>query len=812
MGTWSVVLPEWTINIFTDPQFGLPDPDTQWAIAGPNAPPDDVTRSTATQFYGTGSALFTMAGASLDLTETITVLNEPYTMTWLIRRAAGGVVTDAIAQAHFDTANVNWTSITHVRNGWYRCVHTATATAGARAFGVHCLESGLQGDGAQLERLGYRTTYCDGEQLGCEWLGGRHASISQRSALETRGGTRVDLQNYELYVRDSLGAGMAPVQNVVQRYGQQPGGVHKRQDVLPRTLTLVGAVIGADRAGLHAYRESLIDALKLDRSPTGLPVRLWYDNGTTQVYIDAQYDAGLDLGRTTGTGTERIGIRLIADDPNFYQEGEFSTLLDTTDPATLHYITARLKETGQWDDVGLANPPGAGGLIYAIKYNPVDGRVYIGGSFTNFNQTGTGIDYAVAYDPPTDTWIRLGAANAIGATVRAIAIASNGDVYIGGDFVNLGGAAGDHVAYWDISAGAWVPVAGGGVNTVYALAFGLDGTLYIGGSLLNWGGLGANYAVKYPIGGPYTVMDAGNELNNSCTEIATHIDGDIYLVGDFTQFGANVCNYWCRYDLTDYQIVDAGLDAAVQAIAIDGVGAIYLGGSFSLGGGGPADYIVKYERQFIALGVGVNAAVWSINIGPDGLVFAGGAFTAAGGLALANRAAKWNRYAWAHLDVDLPGAPTVHVIETCRPDPVIGQNYDLWLGFDTTGAATLAGSAAITPAGTRTIYPSRILIDRAGGTSARLETIRNETIGRELLFNKDLLDGEEVTIRLEPGHRSMESDFFGKRWETLPASDVADFYLLPQANRITAYVGNVGGGAVVTGYLVYRQAEWSIDD
>ena len=812
MGTWKVTIPEATTNIFADSQFGLADPDTQWTIAGPNAPPDDVTRSTTYQFFGTGCALFTMAGASLDLTETPTVVNDVYTMSWRIRRAAGGVVTNATAQAHFDTANANWDSITALRDGWYLCVITDTATAGARAFGIHCLETGLLCDGAQLEYKPYPTTYCDGDQLGCYWELGPHSSSSTRSALETRGGVKVDLEDYELYVRDSLGAGMPQVQNILTRYGQQPGAVFQRQSVMPRYFTLVGAVAGTSRTNLHTWRESIIDALKIDRSPTGLPVRLWYDNGTHEVYIDCQYDAGMDLGRTTGTGAERVAVRLVASDPQFYHEGDISLPLGTRDTVTLRYIGARLRNTGQWENLGLTANPTTNGTIYAIKYNPFDGLVYVGGDFTGMDGV-AGRDYAAVYNPQDNTWATLGAGSAVSAPVFAIAIAPNGDVYFGGDFLNLGGATGDYLAYWDISHATWLGVAGLGTGRVYALEFGLDNTLYIGGNFVNWAALGADYCVKYPIGGVFTVMDAGNELDTIVRAIRKHPNGDIYIGGSFTTFGANVCNYWCRYDGTDYQIIDTGLSAGVYAIDIADNGDVFLGGAFTNAGDSNGDYIARWTgQQFVSLGTGLNNLPHVIKIGPDGMLYTGGEFTAAGGITVADRTAKWNGYTWAHLDVDLFGAPIVYAIETCRQDLVVKQNYDLYIGFDTTGAAEIASDTTIINTGSRNAYPHTIKITReGGGIGTIIEEIRNETTGRELLFDYGILNGEIVSIHLEPGSRSMESTFAGKRWKILPASDVADFYLMPGTNNITMFIPTSGGGGTQDSYILYRRAEWGVD-
>ena len=544
MGSWSITLADPTTNLVANPSFETNI--TGWTVGGINT----LVQSTAQSFLGSHAALCTFQNHNSIALYAITLTAAAHSVsariyiptTWdgsdLALQLYGFVGATGTTEIDADmTIRDQWQTV-EVPNvviapgdlvGFVRVRHAAVDATAGRFIYL---------DAVQCEAKAYCTTYTDGTQLGSEWTGAPHASTSTRSALETRGGLLVDLEDYNLIVEDSLGAGMPPVQNLLARHGQQPGGVFQRQNILPRTLTLVGSVSGTGRTNLHSLRESIIDALKIDRSPGGLPVRLWYDNGTTVVYIDAQYDSGMDLGRTTGPGAEKVAIRLLADDPFFYHEGDISEPLDVEDAPTLRYVAGRLRSTGQWDDLGLVADPGANGTIYAIKYNPHDGLVYFGGRFSDMNGV-VGRDYAAAYDPATDTWATLGAGAAVNSTVRAITIAPNGDVYFGGDFTDLGGAAGDYVAYWDISGAAWVPVAAGGTVGVNALAFGHDGMLYIGGYFVNWNALGANYCVKWD-GAAYAVMDAGNELIALVNDIAVHPNGDIYIGGSFTQFGANV--------------------------------------------------------------------------------------------------------------------------------------------------------------------------------------------------------------------------------------------------------------------------------
>jgi len=583
----------------------------------------------------------------------------------------------------------------------------------------------------------------------------------------------------------------------------------------PRSLALVAQIQNREGtlADLHAYRQALVEELAHDRYPAEAagwqPVRLRYTGADVAKEIRAHYREGLGISwrdENVFAHYDKFGLGFLAPDPLWRELGESAAVLDVADSATLRYVAGRLRATGQWDDLGLTNNPATGGAIRAIKYNPVDGRIYVGGIFTSMNGV-PGRNYAAAYDPATDTWYTLGAGGAVNGAVYAIAIAPNGDVYYGGAFSNLGGGDGDYVAYWDISAGAWVPVAAGGTATVHALAFGLDGTLYLGGDFTNWAGTGANYAVKYVPGSGYAVMDAGNELNGSVWEIAVHPNGDIYLGGLFTTFGATTCNYWVRYDGTDYQVISTSLNGNVNGLDIGRDGMVYVGGSFT----SPTSYIGMWDgQQLIDMGGGTDAAVWFIKVGPDGMVYAAGSFDEAGGIALADYVGRWNGYSWAHLDLDLPGSNLVYCLEVATVDPIVERNYDLYIGFDVGGVSTIAGLVTVSNDGTAPAYP-RMVVTRTGGTGATLASMRNEMTGKELLFDYSLLYGETLVIDLAPTAKSVVSSMFGARMDAVLAnSDFGQFCLLPGENPITCFVIEAGGPTVAA-YMVWRDAYLSCD-
>ncbi len=107
-----------------------------------------------------------------------------------------------------------------------------------------------------------------------------------------------------------------------------------------------------------------------------------------------------------------------------------------------------------------------------------------------------------------------------------------------------------------------------------------------------------------------------------------------------------------------------------------------------------------------------------------------------------------------------------------------------------------------------------MIFQRDGGESARLEYIKNEDTGATLWLNYDFQDGERLTIDCTPGARNLTSSYWGDSWRgLLRGSDFADFYLLPGANRISAYLYVPAGSdaPTLTQYFLWRETYWSLD-
>ena len=477
-------------------------------------------------------------------------------------------------------------------------------------------------------------------------------------------------------------------------------------------------------------------------------------------------------------------------------------VLNTTADLATAYCVERV--AGIWAIMST----GGDAVINCFAVDPTDGTVYAGGAFTGIG--GTADTKKIAYWNGT-AWVAL--AEDLDGNVHCMAVAPNGDLWVGGAFTDIDGGGGgtyNRIGYYDGSS--WNAADVGMNNTVDTIAIDSGGNIYIGGTFtdIQGGGLAnANYFAKWT-GAAWTACGTG--MNALVNGLAVDASDNVYVTGDFTTGNAVTLNYVGMWNGTTFVAMagsTTGLgDAGGTAVVIAPNGLVYIAGDTTDFGGVTANYIAAWNGSaYTALGTGFDEEPLALAVDDAGNLYAVGEFTTADGMAIAKYLARWNGSLWEQLDIDLPGAAV--------PVAVLSFQDRLYIGFATTGTATTSGEPAstITNSSTLFVYP-KFIFTRSGGTTAVLESIKNLTTGKQLLFNHGLLDGEKIVIDLAPGKKSVKtiagSSTSSANRDMLASSDFGSFALLPGANDIRTYISR-SGAPTIGAFVQWEQRYAGVD-
>lgn len=205
-----------------------------------------------------------------------------------------------------------------------------------------------------------------------------------------------------------------------------------------------------------------------------------------------------------------------------------------------------------------------------------------------------------------------------------------------------------YVLSYNTATGVWNDLAGGTDAIVHALAWGPDGCLYAAGDIMTAGGVAVNRIARYdpitdawyPLGIP-----PNDGVDDAVNSIAFDANGNLYVVGEFHNAGGAGALHAAVWNITTatWAPLGAGLDDWGTAVTVNTDGNVVAGGLFLNAGGGAAAYVAVWDgAAWSEPDGGMNNIVYGLEHDILGNVYACGIFTLAGGGG-ANRIAMLDR-------------------------------------------------------------------------------------------------------------------------------------------------------------------------
>jgi uncharacterized repeat protein (TIGR01451 family)/uncharacterized delta-60 repeat protein len=261
------------------------------------------------------------------------------------------------------------------------------------------------------------------------------------------------------------------------------------------------------------------------------------------------------------------------------------------DSSTSNQYVARLTSTGFLDGTFYSGS-GPNGSINAIAIDG-SGRIYIGGQFTSVNGVSA---FHIARLTPTgalDTSFVNG--SGFNSVVLALAIDGSGNILAGGDFTNFNATSCNHIARL-LPSGAldtsFLPSSGtpntGTDQDVRAVALDSNGNIILGGDFTHVNGTNWNHIARLLTNGTLDAsFNPGIGSDNSVYSVAIQPNNYIVLAGAFTHYDLVPCGSIARLISTGALdtsfATGTGANGVIYSVLVqpNSNGGILIGGQFT---------------------------------------------------------------------------------------------------------------------------------------------------------------------------------------------------------------------------------------
>ncbi len=302
-------------------------------------------------------------------------------------------------------------------------------------------------------------------------------------------------------------------------------------------------------------------------------------------------------------------------------------------------------------DTALDASAGFNGDVFALALQ-TNNMILVAGDFTLANGIARNRLARLNPDGSLDTTFSTPTTGA-NAVVRSMLVQSDGRILIGGFFTNINGVVNNHLARlnYNGSLDSLFNPGAGADNNIFALAetFVGDGSrrLFVGGAFLDFRGTSRPYIARLNDDG--TVDNAWNPgigANGTVFAVVPYPTnsvrvGQVLIGGDFTNVAGVACAHIARLNAdgsvdTSFS-PPSGADDSVRAIALQTDEHILIGGLFTNVNGVARSRIARLNPDgttdvFFNPGVGASDAVLAIALQADNKILLGGQFSFANGV------------------------------------------------------------------------------------------------------------------------------------------------------------------------------------
>lgn len=339
---------------------------------------------------------------------------------------------------------------------------------------------------------------------------------------------------------------------------------------------------------------------------------------------------------------DATGEQIILAHPEFSDTGQYTVTVSNTEGSAMSTnaaLSIRAPKPGDLDYSFVW-----GGSIYgAVRCMALqsDGKMVIGGAFTTINGAVRGNVARLNSDGTADYTFLSGLTGA-DATVYAVATQLDGKIVIGGSFTNVNGVPRNHIARLNADGSldhAFLNRETGLDQDVYAVAVQNDGKILVGGAFYYVNGVGLSPIARLNADGS---IDGSFQARTCCTvySIALQTDGKIIMGGSFSSINTSTRQAVARLntDGTVDQTFQNGLAGAaysVMAVALQSDGKVLLGGDFTFPGS--ISRLARLNTDGTLDGGfstrGADNIVYSIVVQPSNKILVGGVFNNISGVA-----------------------------------------------------------------------------------------------------------------------------------------------------------------------------------